>query len=257
MRVTALRRPTASVSALLRSRCAAPRGPSALLRRAITGPAQDWSDTATYTRTRRPVEEATTLPGAVYHDEAFYELEKTHVWRSSWVAAAELSELSQPGDLLPATVGGERIILANDNGTIRAFHNVCRHRGAQLVSEKCTKRRTILCPYHRWGYALECVAAAPATRTPAASVPCRVVARAPPPPCDRLHATASRATRASARVAAAGSWARRRGTATSRARLCPRSCAASSPRTSRNLTRRTWVCTRCAPTRRSASSSST
>jgi phenylpropionate dioxygenase-like ring-hydroxylating dioxygenase large terminal subunit len=52
-------------------------------------------------------------------------------------------------------IAGAPIILANDKGTIRAFHNVCRHRGAQLVSEKCTNRRTILCPYHRWGYALD------------------------------------------------------------------------------------------------------
>jgi len=57
--------------------------------------------------------------------------------------------------VVPVLVAGAPIILANDNGTIRAFHNVCRHRGAQLVSEKCTKRRTILCPYHRWGYALD------------------------------------------------------------------------------------------------------
>jgi len=47
------------------------------------------------------------------------------------------------------------VVLANDKGTIRAFHNVCSHRGAQLVSSKCSKRRTILCPYHRWGYALD------------------------------------------------------------------------------------------------------
>ena len=176
-----------SAPALLRSGCASVRGPSTLLRRAITGPAQDWSDKAVYTRTRRPVEEATTLPGAVYHDEAFYQLEKTHVWRSSWVVAGELSELSKPGDLLPATVGGENIILANDNGTIRAFHNVCRHRGAQLVTEKCEKRRTILCPYHRWGYALECVAASRA-RACASNPPVRLVSfslRWPRAPCGR------------------------------------------------------------------------
>jgi len=56
---------------------------------------------------------------------------------------------------VPATIGGAPVVLANDKGTIRAFHNVCSHRGAQLVSERCTKRRTILCPYHRWGYALD------------------------------------------------------------------------------------------------------
>jgi len=48
--------------------------------------------------------------------------------------------------------GGAQV---NDRGTIRGFHNVCRHRGAQLVTEPCVNRRTILCPYHRWGYALD------------------------------------------------------------------------------------------------------
>ena len=47
------------------------------------------------------------------------------------------------------------IVIANDKGTIRAFHNVCSHRGAKLVHEKCSKRKTLLCPYHRWGYALD------------------------------------------------------------------------------------------------------
>jgi choline monooxygenase len=101
------------------------------------------------------VNEAWTLPGTVYHDAQFHKIESERVWRSSWVAVAETTDISNPGDVIPVTVGGRAILLANDKGTIRAFHNVCRHRGAQLVTEKCEKRRTILCPYHRWGYALD------------------------------------------------------------------------------------------------------
>ena len=77
------------------------------------------------------------------------------MFRSSWVAAAELCDVSKPGDVMPVNVGGASLLLANDGGTVRAFHNVCRHRGAKLVEEPCSKRRTILCPYHRWGYALD------------------------------------------------------------------------------------------------------
>lgn len=122
----------------------------------IRGPlGQDWTSESTYTNTRRPIDEASTLPGSVYHDESFYALEQERVWRASWVAGVELTELANPGDVLPVNIGGANIILANDRGTIRGFHNVCSHRGAQLISEKCTKRRTILCPYHRWGYALD------------------------------------------------------------------------------------------------------
>ena len=114
-----------------------------------------WSDPALYSAVRRPVDEAYTLPGSVYHDESFFEAERERVFKSSWVAVAETCDVAQPGDVLPTTVSGAPILLANDKGTIRAFHNVCRHRGAQLVQEKCTKRRTILCPYHRWGYSLD------------------------------------------------------------------------------------------------------
>jgi len=114
-----------------------------------------WSDPAIYTATRQPVSEAHTLPGSVYHDDSFFKLERERVFQSSWVAVTEICELANPGDVMPATVAGANILLTNDKGTIRAFHNVCRHRGAKLVTEKCSKRRTILCPYHRWGYALD------------------------------------------------------------------------------------------------------
>jgi len=63
--------------------------------------------------------------------------------------------VSAPGDVVPADVGESPILVANDNGSIRAFHNVCSHRGAKLVEQRCTRRRTILCPYHRWGYSLD------------------------------------------------------------------------------------------------------
>ena len=119
-------------------------------------PAPDaWTDPRLYAATRRPVDEAFTLPGSVYHSEEFFKLERERVFKSSWVAVAELCDLTKPGDVVPASVGGSPIILANDKGTIRAFHNVCRHRGARLVHEKCSRQRTILCPYHRWGYALD------------------------------------------------------------------------------------------------------
>ena len=115
-----------------------------------------WTSPASYVLTRLPVDEATTMPGAVYHDPIFHEVEKKRLWRNSWVAVAELADVCNPGDVLPVTVAGQPLLLAMDNkGTLRCFHNVCRHRGAQLVDKKCEKRRTILCPYHRWGYALD------------------------------------------------------------------------------------------------------
>ena len=68
----------------------------------------------------------------------FAQLEEERVFRSSWVAAAELCDVSKPGDVMPVNVGGASLLLANDGGTVRAFHNVCRHRGAKLVEEPCS-----------------------------------------------------------------------------------------------------------------------
>ena len=89
---------------------------------------------------------------------------------------AEQSDLNERGDVVPIKVAGTGVILANHKGSIKAFHNVCRHRGAslssvsllclhlqcissssgaKLVEKKCKRRSTILCPYHRWGYALD------------------------------------------------------------------------------------------------------
>ena len=119
------------------------------------GTQPDWTAPSTYAPTRLPIDEASTLPGAVYHSESFYNLEKERVWQSSWVAVAELTDVANPGDVFPAEVGGMPIIVANDKGNLHGFHNVCSHRGAKLVDAPCAKRRTILCPYHRWGYALD------------------------------------------------------------------------------------------------------
>lgn len=130
------------------------RGNCARTLRFASGSVKDWQSEETYAKTRLPIDEASTLPGAVYHDEDFAKLEQDRIWKSSWVAVAELADISESGDVRPANVGGAGIIITNWRGKIHAFHNVCRHRGAQLVDEPCKKRNTILCPYHRWGYAL-------------------------------------------------------------------------------------------------------
>ena len=70
--------------------------------------------------------------------------------------AAALRDLENPGDLLPVEVGGHSLLLVRDEaGEVRAFENVCRHRGARLVSARCRKRKSIVCPYHAWRYNLQ------------------------------------------------------------------------------------------------------
>ncbi len=111
----------------------------------------------TYRQTRLPVSLATTLIPDAYTSPDFYELERERIFATSWVAAGCTSELAEPGDALVVEVGGSSVIVVRGpDGAVRAFHNVCRHRGTQLLDEGRTHvQRFFRCPYHSWAYALD------------------------------------------------------------------------------------------------------
>jgi phenylpropionate dioxygenase-like ring-hydroxylating dioxygenase large terminal subunit len=97
-----------------------------------------------------------SLPGWVYRDPEFFEAEKAAVLRPAWQIVCHVSDLAAPGDWHTLDYIGESIIAVrgNDN-VIRAFANVCRHRGSRLVggARGCAKR--LVCPYHAWTYDLD------------------------------------------------------------------------------------------------------
>ena len=102
------------------------------------------------------IEHARGLPNDAYWDEDFFALEKARIFHGGWSCVAVASELPKPGDLLPVELAGAPILLTHgSDGEIRAFHNVCRHRGVRLVTEKQNGKRIITCPYHAWAYGLE------------------------------------------------------------------------------------------------------
>ncbi len=111
----------------------------------------------TYAATRLPVSLASTLIPDAYTSPEFFELEQQRVFRTSWVAVAGGSQLAGPGDTLVTEVGGQSLILVRTaQGALRAFHNVCRHRGARLLDPgPCHLKRIIKCPYHSWAYDLD------------------------------------------------------------------------------------------------------
>jgi phenylpropionate dioxygenase-like ring-hydroxylating dioxygenase large terminal subunit len=108
----------------------------------------------TYAATRRPVSLAETLLPEAYTSEAFFAIERERVYASSWVAVGCAAQLRAAGDVLVADVAGRSIfVVRGRDGTLRAFYNVCRHRGTRLLApgERRVKR-FIRCPYHSWAY---------------------------------------------------------------------------------------------------------
>ena len=97
------------------------------------------------------------LPGWCYHSDALLELEKQHVFREHWQIACHISDVPEPGNYIAMDVVGERaLILRDQDGTLRGFHNICRHRGSRVVADdKGTCRNALVCPFHGWVYNLD------------------------------------------------------------------------------------------------------
>jgi carnitine monooxygenase subunit len=102
-------------------------------------------------------EEHCSLPAWIYHDQDFFEREKTAIFRKSWQVVCHVSDVPRPGDFHSLDFLGESlVVLRGDDNELRAFHNVCRHRAARLLDgSKGHCGRRITCPYHAWTYALD------------------------------------------------------------------------------------------------------
>jgi phenylpropionate dioxygenase-like ring-hydroxylating dioxygenase large terminal subunit len=97
-----------------------------------------------------------TLPAARYFDQQFFDLEIEHVFKKTWLSAGHISELPNPGSYrLFERLGLSIIVSRGLQGEIRAFRNVCRHRGAAILREEKGTARRFVCPYHAWTYSLD------------------------------------------------------------------------------------------------------
>ena len=93
------------------------------------------------------------IPGGRYTDQRFYELERQNIWRKSWLLAAHLDELPEPGCFRLWENAGQPVVLVHaDSGAINAFYNTCSHRGAPVVTEVSGQRPRLICKYHGWTY---------------------------------------------------------------------------------------------------------
>ena len=97
-----------------------------------------------------------SLPGWLYHDAEFFAAEMERVIRPSWQIVCHVSDVAAPGDWHTLDFLGESVVvLRGDDGALRAFHNVCRHRASRLVAGASGCARRLTCPYHAWTYALD------------------------------------------------------------------------------------------------------
>jgi Rieske 2Fe-2S family protein len=106
-----------------------------------------------------------TLPSSWYLETSIYALEREHIFMQEWQCVGRQEDIPKPGDHRVLDVQGESVILLrNGDNQLRAFYNVCRHRGARLCAGGDTgasllkggvSSKFITCPYHAWIYDLD------------------------------------------------------------------------------------------------------
>ena len=103
--------------------------------------------------TRDPLEDM-SLPGWLYFDPEFFEAEKRAFLRAAPQVVCHESEIAEPGEWRTIEyLGTSVIVIRGDDGEVRAFSNVCRHRGSRLVDGEGGCSKVLTCPYHAWSYA--------------------------------------------------------------------------------------------------------
>ena len=102
-----------------------------------------------------PFDRAIGFPAAAYEDPAVFAHEEETIFRRSWLCVGRERDVSLPGEWLRAPVTAPGVVVVRGvDLELRAFHNVCRHRGTPLVDAPCGRATELRCPYHGWTYEL-------------------------------------------------------------------------------------------------------
>ncbi len=102
-----------------------------------------------------PLERAHTLPASWYTDPAVLAAERSHVFGNSWQCVGRTEQVAEPGQFVTADIAGEPVIVVRgDDGELRAFFNVCRHRAAPILNDDAGCVGKLRCRYHGWTYDL-------------------------------------------------------------------------------------------------------
>jgi phenylpropionate dioxygenase-like ring-hydroxylating dioxygenase large terminal subunit len=97
-----------------------------------------------------------TLPANWYVDPEIFRAEKERIFHRSWQYVGHIGQVKNSGDFFTTRLGDIPLVVTrNNDATLRAFANVCRHRGSEVVLECSGNRQTLQCHYHGWTYNLD------------------------------------------------------------------------------------------------------
>lgn len=95
------------------------------------------------------------LPIEAYTSSEWFKKEQKKIFNSHWQFAGFPEDLVNEGDYLTTQVGQYNIVIVKQlDGSLNAFHNLCRHRGTQLLRTTGKSKKVLTCPYHDWTYSL-------------------------------------------------------------------------------------------------------
>lgn len=99
---------------------------------------------------------AIPLPVEAYTSQEWFEREQQDLFGRVWQFGGLIEDVATPGDFVTVQAGPHPLlVMRGPDGGLRAFHNICRHRGTQLLRTIGKAKKSIICPYHHWTYSLE------------------------------------------------------------------------------------------------------
>ncbi len=102
------------------------------------------------------VHEGYSLPQEFYASEDVFKADFDQVISQKWIVAGHVSRIPNKGDYFLFKIGGEQIIVIRENAkNVRAFFNVCRHRGSTICQSESGNAPRLVCPYHAWTFGLD------------------------------------------------------------------------------------------------------
>jgi len=105
---------------------------------------------------KMPLEPRQLLPKEAYPSQEWFDREQVELFSKSWTYVGLASDFPDPGDYATLNVGQYPLLVVRDReGQLRAFHNLCSHRGTELLEGRGNTKNTMICPYHRWSFNLD------------------------------------------------------------------------------------------------------